>query len=302
MDDSPTLELLTHDDAVIRELRVRGRTPDVTRVRPGRYVERMAWEAATPARRYESLVRATVDAMKVQAPLARESAAILLGIPIIGRWPDRVHVLERVRNGGRRSAYVTRHGTTCEPEVHLVDKIAVTAPARAVVDLARARTFASGLASADHALASGLVTLEDLQVELEKVDRAPGSRRARAVVHHADGRSESVGESLSRAQMISLGLPLPELQQNFFDDDGFAGRTDFWWEERQLMGEFDGQVKFGRDLAATEADARRSLWAEKQREDRLRRPGRGMVRWTWTQAYDLDIFRRLLASVGLRRT
>lgn len=301
MDYQAQTELLTFDDVVIRGLKIRGRLPDVTRVRRGRYVETAAWEEATSAQRYECFVRATVDMMKVTAPLSRESAAILLDIPVIGHWPDRVHVLEPVRNGGRRSGHITRHGTRHEPGVRLVDGIAVAVPARTIIDLACARTFASGLASADHALAKGLVTREDLETELELIGRAPGSRRAREVVRHADGRAGSVGESLSRAQMITLGLPLPHLQHEFYDDDGFIGRTDFWWEELQLIGEFDGRVKFGRDLAPTDADARQSLWAEKRREDRLRRTGRGMVRWTWDEAYSITEFRRLMASVGLRR-
>lgn len=269
------------------------------KVRHGSYLPREEWEAAGKERRYELYVRSTVESMKVAAPLARESAAALLGLPIIGRWPTVVHVVEKARPGGRGSAHVIRHSTRYPPEVVVVDGTAVTSAVRTVIDLARVRTFASGLASADHALRHGLVTAAELETEIARLTGTRGIQRARAVVAHADGRAESVGESLSRAQMITLAVPLPALQKEFFDEDGFIGRTDFWWPELSLCGEFDGFVKFGRGLAATDEDAREALWREKQREDRLRRLGHGMARWIWDQAHDLEAFARVMASVGL---
>src|SRR5699024_8297671 len=147
---------------------------------------------------------------------------------------------------------------------------------------------------------TGLASREELEAELEAARRSPGLARARLVVAHADERSESVGESLSRAQMVQLGIPMPELQQEFYDDGGFVGRTDFWWPKLRIAGEFDGEVKFGRGLAATDDDARQALWREKQREDRLRRQVTTGVRWTWDVALNRDSLARLLAQSGIR--
>ncbi|WP_324650671.1 type IV toxin-antitoxin system AbiEi family antitoxin [Georgenia sp. H159] len=269
------------------------------RVRRGTYLDVAEWQAATAQKRYELLVRSTVPQLKRPAPLAHESAAVLLGIPLIGSWPSRVQVLERTRTGGRSSALVVRRATRSMPLFVEVDGILVTSPARTAVDLARTRSFASGLAAADHVLASSLATREELEVELDKTSRSGGHGRARLVVTHADARAESVGESLSRARMIELDLPLPVLQQEFYDEDGFIGRTDFWWPELKLIGEFDGRVKFSRELSPG-GDPHEALWQEKQREDRLRRLGNGMVRWTWSQALKTDEFARLLAREGVR--
>lgn len=99
--------------------------------------------------------------------------------------------------------------------------------------------------------------------------------------------------------MITLAVPLPVLQEEFFDENGFIGRTDFWWPELGLCGEFDGFVKFGREITGSDEDAREALWKEKQREDRLRRLGNDVARWIWDEAYRLETFARLMASAGL---
>ncbi len=288
------------DTAVLLDGRKPSKVPGLHRVRRGTYIAEATWRGAREREQYEILVRATVAALRREAPLAHESAAVLLGIPVIGPWPSRVHVLERTAAGGRRSAVVVRHGTRQLPELVTVDDISTTCPARTAVDLARTRSFASGIAAVDHVLAAGLASREEVEAEIEAARRSPGLSRARLVVAHADARAESVGESLSRAQMIQLGLPLPELQQEFHDDAGFIGRTDFWWPKLRIVGEFDGQVKFGRELHASDEDAREALWREKRREDRLRRQVRGVVRWTWDVALKRDSLARLLAQSGIR--
>lgn len=274
--------------------------PGLHRVRRGAYVEDATWQEASRRKRYEFFVRGTLPALQRPATLAHESAAVLLGIPIIGAWPDQVHLIEPTGAGGRSSANVIRHGARDVPSLVQVDDIAMTSPARTAVDLARTRSFASGLAAMDYVLRKGTATRDELEAELAKTVRTQGHQRARLAALHADSRAESVGESLSRAQIIELDLPLPELQQEFFDEEGFIGRTDFWWPELKLCGEFDGFVKFGRELALSDGDAREALWKEKRREDRLRRLGNSVVRWIWDEALNSNTLARLLAAAGVR--
>lgn len=288
------------DAAVLLDGRKASTVPGLHRVRRGTYVTESTWRGAKLREQYQMLVRATVPALRRPAPLAHESAAVLLGIPVIGPWPSRVHVLDATATGGRSSAVVTRHGSRTMPALTEVEGFETTSPARTVVDLARTRSFASGIAAADYVLHSGMASLEQLEAELEAAKRSPGLRRARLVVAHADERAESVGESLSRAQMIELGQSVPVLQQEFYDDAGFIGRTDFWWPELRIAGEFDGEVKFGRELHPSDDDAREALWREKQREDRLRRQVNGVVRWTWKEAMNRASLARLLAEFGIR--
>lgn len=53
---------------------------------------------------------------------------------------------------------------------------------------------------------------------------------ARAALEFGDGRSESVGESLSRVRLAALDVPAPELQVNVFDErGGWVARCGFGW-------------------------------------------------------------------------
>lgn len=269
------------------------------RVRRGVYVDAAAWSAARPAERHRALVISTAASMRSRAVAAGKSAAIMLGLPVLGRLPTTVHVLVPAAGGGRSTGLIRRIPVEELPDVVVLDGVAVTTPARTVVDLARTEPFAAGLTVADQALNRQLTTREELMREIEASRGHRGVRRARLVVERADPRAESPGESLSRAQMHLLGLPIPDLQRAFHDTDGFVGRVDFWWEDLGIIGEFDGRVKY-ESPAVRDGLNREALWAEKRREDRLRRLSGGFVRWVWSEALDLQGFGRLLAAAGIQ--
>jgi hypothetical protein len=127
-----------------------------------------------------------------------------------------------------------------------------------------------------------------LDAALARVDRAllvevldvqagwPGSARARRHLEFADGRSESPLESVGRLRFAELELPAPDLQVVLGDAGGPVGRVDFLWEAHRTVAEADGRLKYAGDPAV--------LWAEKQREDRLRDAGFEVVRFTWDDA------------------
>jgi hypothetical protein len=127
----------------------------------------------------------------------------------------------------------------------------------------------------------------------------PGVPAARRVIAFADGLSESVGESRSRVIIQRVGLPRPVLQGEIVGQDGeLIGYADFGWPELGTVGEFDGRVKYGRQLRAGQ-DPGDVVFAEKLREDRLRDLGLSVVRWTWSDLSDFtpvaDRLRRAFA-------
>lgn len=124
--------------------------------------------------------------------------------------------------------------------------------------------------------------------------------RVRRLLDLADGRSESVGESRSRALFVRDQLPLPDLQATLHSDGGIRlGRVDFLLDG--VVGEFDGRVKYGRLVSDGERPSD-VLWAEKGREDAIRDAGRQVVRWTWdeltTPGVVADRVRRAVARAG----
>jgi hypothetical protein len=110
---------------------------------------------------------------------------------------------------------------------------------------------------------------------------------------------------MSRITFSRIGIPMPEPQFEIVDRDGRSvARTDFGWESRRTVGEFDGKIKYGRPIGPGKKPED-AVFREKIREDRIRDLGWEVVRWTWA---DLDEPRLLATrlqrafSRGLRRS
>lgn len=269
--------------------------PSWVRVCRGAYYPRQLWDELDARARHALLVHAAVPQWREPAGvLSHWSAAALWGLPVIGRWPTRVHVTMRDKPRSSQSG-IQVHETFDPPEPVALGRFLVTSVARTVIDLARIRPLTQSLATADAALNLKLTNRE----ALERIARTlpPGFRgrqMAGLVVDLADGLAESPLESLSRAVMFEEGFPRPQLQVPLVDDSGMFGRGDFGWGG--LIGECDGRMKYGSDFAA---DPVQAIWSEKQREDRVRLMS-DMVRWGWNDAYHRDGLCRKLQAKGLR--
>jgi predicted transcriptional regulator of viral defense system len=234
--------------------------------------------------RHELAVRATFAALRTAAVVSHASAAALHGLPLWGIPLQRVHITRRPPARSDADTRLRSHvARLAADDVVVLGSLPVTSLARTVVDLARSLPFAAGLAVADAALHSRKVTPDDLRAVLEAGAGTRGTRAARRVVAAADRRSESVGESRSRAVMIQLGLVLPDLQVEVREPGGrLVGRCDFGWRDARVLGEFDGQVKYGRLLRPGQEPGD-AVFEEKRREDALRDERWGMVRWVWRE-------------------
>ncbi|GAA4125515.1 hypothetical protein GCM10022415_32470 [Knoellia locipacati] len=266
-------------------------------VRHGVWVRADAFAAMDPLHRHAALVHASALTRRGPGELvfAREAAAALWGLPRITPWPTHVHHL--VTRRGVSGATVLRPFLGTEAEPVDVDGLLVTSVARTVVDLARTGTLHDAVTAADHALRHGLCTRAELLDEATSIPaRGHGRGAAGLVAELADGRSMSHGESLSRVQMFVLRLPRPELQVAFHDDLGHIGDTDFGW--KGVAGEFDGRLKYRVPPGGSAQDVERVVWAEKKREDRLRRQAR-VARWVWAEAVQKYRLAAILAQVGI---
>lgn len=271
---------------------------EITKLRTGVFLPTDEWNALSPVNRHRILVTETFSLLRSDALASYRSAAALLGIPCLGTPPERVHVTD-VRQGGQISAHVRHHRERRRPPATVVDGVPCTSPARTAIDLARTLPFDSALIAMDHVLHCRLATPQEIAAELDALGRVRGSARARLVAAHASDQAESPGESLSRARMIQLAAPLPSLQKEFWDDRGLIGRTDFWWEDLLLVGEFDGAVKYGVGGGAPQVAANEVVYREKLREDRIRAQGARFLRWGWDDAISIPRFTRLLVTAGV---
>jgi hypothetical protein len=258
------------------------RAGELARLRRGAYVSGTV--PADVAAAHRLLISATVAGLRRPAVVSHQSAAVLHGLPLWDVPLDRVHVTRRPRAWNDVSGVLRVHVARLrDDEVVEVDGLAVTGPLRTALDLARSLPHEAAVVTLDAALHSGLLAYADLRARLFDIAGTPGSRSAARAVAFADGRSESVGESRSRVVLHRWGLGPSALQLEIHRDDGVGlGRADFAWEERRVLGEFDGRIKYGRLLPPGQ-DPGDAVFAEKRREDAIRDEGWGVVRWVWAE-------------------
>lgn len=208
------------------------------------------------------------------------SAAVMHGLDLWNLDLSKVHVTKTRRSGGTSTRRRVLHAGRLPPEeIVTVDGVLVTSPARTIVDIACANGFEQAVVVGDHALRIGATTADGLRGALDLAAFRQGVARARRVAAFVDGLSESVGESRSRVLIDQLGLPRPLLQQPLYDASGhFIGRTDFFWPQLGVVGEFDGIAKYSMVPGKSQDEA---LRAEKQRENALTSAGYIVVRWLW---------------------
>jgi hypothetical protein len=245
---------------------------------------------------YRRFVEAVVRVHDRQIVPAGPAAAVLHGLPLIGRPPQVVHVVGRPSGGRKAGRLIEPIGPHGDREVSTRGTSTLAAPARAALDSARLLGTAAGVAAADAAWRAGLTNGDELSDACAGLAGRTGVERARRAVRLASPRSESPGESWSAVVIDSLGLPAPERQHDHADSEGFIGRSDFWWPDHRVAGEFDGRVKYGRDNPSGRP-AEEVLWDEKRREDRLRRAGRTVARWTVAELLDPPRLARALAPL-----
>lgn len=257
-----------------------------------------------------ALLRALAVARHSRArrPLARRSAALVWGIPLLEPPPEKVEVLGW-GPAATRTAGVLRYWGTAHPDALLQERhaVEVTSLARTLAELAAASSFAAGVVAVDCGVRDRALPGDPRVTLAEIADAADelGIRRGRAqldrVLQFADGRSESPGESWSRVLIQRLGFAAPDLQVGVRGVGGELFRADFGWDGGRILGEFDGREKYTSAALRGERSAADVVVQEKRREDSVRATGRGVCRWDWTDLVHHHRLAATLTSAGVPR-
>ncbi len=296
------LEYLGNPDVGIRRALRRG---TLVRVAAGTYVDAVAWQDLEPIEQHRTRVLAVAGRMSSEPVFSHFAAAALWGIRILGRWPELVDVTLERASGGRSDGALRRHCTELE-RVNVVEHrgLLVTSPAQTAVDLARVLPFTDAVACLDSALwrrrhPEPLTTLDEIVHIVDAAAGKRGYRAARAASGFATALSDSVEESHSRVQIHVLGFPAPVLQRIFDLAHGRYAEADFYWEGFDHIGECDGRSKY-RDPALLRGKSSEDVFfAEKERENELRRHVRGFSRWEPRELYQPQLFYDRLVRDGL---
>jgi hypothetical protein len=280
------------------------RSGRLTRVCTGAYVATELWRELDARQRHLVVAHVAQLIRRRRLVFSHWTAAAAWHLPVLGEFPRDAHALAVTSSGGRSDERLVRHCTGIPAATERVAGLEVTTLARTVVDLARVAPIPAGVVAADAALRgdpTGRYPAVGRDLLSDEIG-APGRRgaaRARQVVEFADARSGSPGESLSRASMLLAGIPAPLLQFEFSDRFGVIV-VDFWWPEFNLVGEFDGRVKYEDPVYLAGRTPQEALLDEKFREDRIRALGPRVTRWRWDVALSPGRLRSHLVAAGIR--
>lgn len=269
----------------------------LVRLRHGCYIRAELWEKQTPPVRSKQLILAhahgTLTTSAGGYVYSHTSAARLHGLHL---WAvdDTIHLLLPGNPSSERLGKDVRGHTRpwTASEVITVGGLRVTSLERTVVDCAMMLGYRQALVLTDHALRLGAdnALLESMA---EGLEGRRGVRTLRRALTHADPRSESAGETLTRELLTRLKLPLPEPQVAVGTRAG-RYRLDFAWKEKKVALEFDGKTKYFDYRPTAEV-----LFQERQREKALTENGWTFVRVTWADLFREHEFKaRVLAAIG----
>lgn len=305
------MHLGAQPDAGIRARGYRDATIGVLhRLAPGRHVLKAEWSALDRDAQHRLRVFAANERLPVGDVVSHWSAAAIWRLPLIGRWPDRVHVTSPSQSYRKTTSTLIRHRRELANAIVKVEGVAVTSLAETVLDVARVGAFAQAVAMGDAALwrqqhprdADGMLGLTLAQ--LERVWRESrehrGLARARRVLDFIDGRANRPGESLARVTMAELGVPAPVLQHPIRMHDGTWYDLDFYFPEFDVGLEFDGRMKYLDPAFRNGRTAEQVVYDEKIREDHVRSQLRGYGRCDWTVAGSAPSLSALLHRIGVR--
>lgn len=243
------------------------RTGRLRRLQRGIYVRRE--EELQPL----TIARAAVRASGIDDAIAsHRTAAAVHGIPVPqGLYPEHITVCRSDRRVRRKElAFHTR--TMGLGDVEVINGVALTSPARTVVDLAATLPRLHAVWAADDTLRSGVVTRASLDRSLRQRPGAPCDRIARERIAEADGKAESILETGGRLALADARLPLPVAQYRVVDGSGFAAVLDGAYPDHQIGLEFDGQGPHSRPEA---------VFRDRERQNRLLALGWTILRFTW---------------------
>lgn len=277
---------------------------------PGVYLSTQRWLALDDDTRYLLSITAARARLHPDDVLSHWSAAALWGLPLIGSWPQKVHVTAPADSARTSTTVLQRHRRTLACPPRALGGFTVTDLAETVIDVGRVASFATAVAMGDAALrrhekpsSSALVrgaSRDDMAAALEAAPEHRGRARARRILAFIDAGADRPGESLSRVTMHLLGVPTPVLQHRVVTQSGAVYYLDFFWPDQGIGGDFDGRIKYVDPAYRGGRTADQVVADEKVREDEIRLELRGYGRWGWAVAGSPRDLGERLRRIGLR--
>ncbi|ROP66952.1 hypothetical protein EDF19_2298 [Curtobacterium sp. PhB115] len=271
------------------------------RIRPGVLVRPGALDELHPGERHQVMVRAARHLIRPRDVVSHESAGVLLGLPLVGPAPPKVHLSVLTTTHTRVTSWFVQHGVGARPPwtAESMDGLLVTTPARTAVDIAASRPLDHALPVVDHVLRAGSASRDSLTTELDRLVAARA--KAGIAIGMGSGLSGSPAESVCRVRFRELGTPEPVQQHTFQRSGAGPAVVDFWFPAQGVVVEVDGRGKYEDAEMLDGRTTAEAHWREKRREDFIRSfpEVRAVVRLSWSDLMRPDSVRAELRRAGV---
>ena len=276
------------------------RTGSLTCVRPGVYLDAETWAGLSEEARHLVRMRAAQHVLGPDTRFSHESAAVALGIPVIGGLPRRPSVLVPP-DGSKSSSLVRRvHRAASPGQLQRHDGFVLTSTAQAVLDIAATRSPLAGVVAASHVRRHLGMPLDVLQDALAESRPYRGARSIEHALGASTEFSDSPLETLVLVRIRDLGFAEPVQQQEIVAR-GRSYRVDFSWSDGALVLEADGRVKYEDADLLDERTPEQVFWAEKRRADAISEHVARLTRTTWDDAWSGAALEQQLLTLGVPR-
>ena len=281
---------------------------DVVEPAAGVYARLAYWEALDDEQRAWHKILALAQ-IHPEWVFAGPTAGLIHGLSIGYQDLSRICVATSRKTHARPSQGISRIVVTGDSPV-MRHHLKVTSFLRTVYDCTREATFGQALAVMDSALRIKQMTPERLINNLRiTCGHRRDIQRVLEVAGLGDGKSESGGESIARAAMMHIGVPLPALQVEVVDpvDGESVYRVDFEWklpDGTRVYGELDGAEKYTNPTMTNGKSVTEVLLDERRREAHITlgsHPIR-VLRVSMRDVMDVGVFEKTLARYGIVRT
>ncbi len=261
------------------------RTGTWVAVRRGVYGERAYVDSLTTHAEQRMLADRAAS-LRVRDPhlLSHHSAAYPLELPVLREPEPTSHLTHPGLVGTHRRHGIAHHLAPYPPEQTCrVGGMPMLGLARTALDIAREHGYLHGLVAVDSAMRMG-VTRTELLAVARQMYCWPHSTVIADVIASASPDTDSIGETLLRDLVESLGFGVPEVQFGLTAD----GRT-VWCDLRlgRQIYEFDGKVKILAPVEGgyAERPPTEVLWSEKGRQDFVTGFKLGVCRVAWADVW-----------------
>jgi len=242
---------------------------------------------------HRSVMAAVLSEIRLSAA-SHQTAAYLWGMT--DRRPDRIEIVTlRHRRLDRSLFDIHESKDLIEADIHVLDGIPTTSPARTLVDLGASARMGVVARCFDTALRKELLTVDDVDHVVRRVARR-GRKGVGVIRPLIEERmrwqtiTDSDLEDRFRAMVDRSGVPLPVSQYELLGPGGaFVGRYDFAYERCEALIELDSE-RFHMDPESFQRD--------REKQNRAQALGWTVYRFTWRDLTDRpDMVISVLASI-----